>query len=308
MALSQYPIDPALTAIAIAYKNQSYIANMVLPRITVGKQQFKFLQYSADQFFNAPDTFVGRRSKPSEVTLDASEVTDSTDDQALDGGVPRSDIDNADERYDPLGDEVAFIMELIALRREMRAAAIVHSAATYDAGLKATLAGASQFSDITSKPIVVINGYLDLPLMRPNQLVFSQPGWTKFRSHPEIVEAVLGTGAKAGSVTRQGVAELFEVDEILVGQARANAAKRGQAPNLTRVWGNHIAMLYKAPVPQAKGAVTFGGTFQWGTPMASQWEDRDMGMRGGIACRAGESVKERVIASQAGFFIENAFA
>lgn len=308
MALSPYPIDPALTAIAIAYKNADYIADMVLPRITVGKQQFKFLQYGTDKFFNVPDTLVGRRSKPNEVVLDASEVTDSTEDHALDGGVPRADIDNADERYDPLGDEVSFVMEMIAIRRERRVADIVFNAATYDAGLKQTLAGASQFSDASSDPIGVINAALDVPLMRPNQLVFGQTGWTKFRSHPAIVEAVLGTGAKKGVVKREAVAELFEVSEVLVGTARGNLAKRGQAANIARMWGNHIACLYKAPVPQARGAVTFGGTFQWGTPIASQWEDKDMGMRGGIACRAGESVKERVIASQAGYFFESAFS
>lgn len=308
MALSAYPIDPTLTAIAIAYMNPGYIADMVLPRIRVGKQTFKFLQYASDQYFNAPDTLVGRRSRPSQVTLDASEITDATEDHALDGGVPNSDIDNADERYDPLGDEVAFIAELIAIRREMRAAGIVFNQATYDAGLKVTLAGANQFSDPGSSPITVINAALDAPLMRPNQLVFGQGGWTKFRSHPEIVEAALGTGAKKGAVTKQAVAELFEVNEVIVGQARGNTAKRGQAPALARLWGNHIACLYKAPVPQVKGALTFGGTFQWGEPQAYQWPDKDMGMRGGIACRAGESVKERVIASQAGYFFENAFS
>lgn len=308
MALSPYPIDPALSAIAIAYRNPGYIADQVLPRIRVGKQAFKFLQYDAGTQFTAPDSLVGRRSRPNQVELKADEISDATEDHALDGGVPRADIENADERYDPLGDEVAFLMELVALRREMRAAGIVFSSATYDAGLKTVLAGANQFSDPTSTPIKTINTALDLPLMRPTQMVFGQGGWTQFRSHPEIVEAVLGTGAKKGVVKREAVAELFEVEEVVVGQARGNAGKKGQAVNLARLWGGHLALTYKAPVPQAKGAVTFAGTFQWGEPEASQWEDKNMGMRGGVACRAGESVKERVIAGQAAYFFENAFS
>lgn len=308
MPSSPFPVSPDLSAIAIAYKNPGYIADLVLPRIRVSKQEFTFLSYSADKFFNAPETFVGRRSKPNEVTLDATEVPDKTEDHGLDGGVPNTDVQNADPRYDPLGDEVMFIMELIALRREIRAANLVHNAATYPAGLKTTLAGANQFSDPSSGPIAAINGYLDLPLLRPTQMVFSQYGWTKFRSHPEIVEAVLGTGAKKGSVKREAVAELFEVDEVIVGQGRVNNAKKGQPANLVNTWGKHIALLHKAAVPQAKGAVTFGGTFQWGDPIAGQWEDKNMGLRGGTVVRAGESVKERVIADQAAFFIENAFA
>ena len=308
--LSPYPIDPALTAISIAYKNPNYIADDVLPRIRVNKQQFKFLQYGTDQFFNIPDSRVGRRSRPNQVTLDATEVTDSTDDHALDGGIPRADLENADERYDPLGDEVMFLSELIALSREQRASAVVFAAATYDPGLVTTLAGVTQFNDpnTTTDPITTVADALDQPLMRPNQMVFGQYGWTKFRSLPAIVEACLGTAADKGLVSRQQVAALFEVDEVIVGAARSNSAKRGQAANLTRLWGKHLALTYKAPVPQAKGAVTFGGTFQWGDRIVSQWEDNNMGARGGIAVRNGESVKERIIANQAGYFFENAFA
>lgn len=308
MAISPYPIDPALTAIAIAYHNGNYIGDLVLPRIRVGKQAFKFMAYNTDTYFNVPDTLVGRRSRPGQVTLEASEVPDATEDHGLDGGVPRADIENADERYDPLGDEVAYLQELVALAREVRCAGIVFNAQTYDPGLRMTLAGIDQFSHVDSNPIGVITDALDLPLMRPNQLTFGQSGWTKFRRHPAIVEAVLGTAANKGVVKREAVAELFEVDEVIVGQARGNTAKKGQAPVLRRLWGNHLAATYKAPVPQAKGVVTFGGTFQFGDREASQWEDKNMGMRGGVACRTGESVKERVIANQAGFFFENAFA
>ncbi len=309
MSLSPYPIDPALTAIAIAYANKNYIADDVLPRVRVDKQNFTFLQYATDAMFNVPDTRVGRRSKPNEVTLDASEVADFAEDFALDGGVPKSDQDNADARYDPLGKEVEFLNELIALDREKRAAGIAHNPASYDAGLQQVMAGTSQFTDYAnSDPISIINDALDQPLMRPNQMVFNQYGWTKFRAHPKIVEAVKGTGAKSGNASREAVAELFEVEEVLVGQARMNSAKRGQPVQLVRLWQPHIALLHKAPVPEAKGAVTFGATFQWGDRIASQREDPNMGMRGGTAVRTGESVRERVVASQAGYLIRNAFA
>jgi hypothetical protein len=308
MARSPYPIDPALTAIAVAYKPQGMIADIVVPRITVGKQDFKWLVYPLDAFYNLPETRVGRRSKPNQVTLDATEVTMSTIDHGLDGGVPQADIDNADERYDPLGNEVELIMSLVANRREVRAARLIHSAATYAVGLKATLSGSSQFSDPTSTPIATVSAALDLPLLRPNQMVFNQEGWTAFRRHPEIIEAALGTGAKKGMATRQQVAELFEVDEVVVGSARANTANRGQAATLTRTWGKHLALTYKSPTPQANGSPTFAGTFQWGGPVSMSGFDKDIGLRGGTAVRSGESVLEATIATQAGYFFENAFA
>lgn len=309
MAISPYPIDPALTAIAVAYSNKAYVADMIAPRIRVNKQKFSFIQYSADTMFNIPDTKVGRRSKPNEVVLDATEVTDQTEDYALDGGEPNVDIDNSDARYDPLGNEVMFLQELIALDREKRVASLVHNSANYNVTLRETLAGAAQFSDYAnSDPISVINAALDKPLVRPNQIVFNAEGWSRFKAHPKIVEAVKGTGAKQGNASREAVAELFELEEVIVGSARANSAKRGQEPALVRLFGKHIALLHKAAVVEAKGAVTFAGSFQFGERIGSQWDDKDMGMRGGVAVRTGESLRERVIASQAGYFIQNAFA
>lgn len=309
MANSPFPIDPALSAIAIAYRNANYIADAVAPRIPVAKQEFKFMQYSDSTFFNIPDTRVGRRSKPNEVELDGTEVSDFATDWGLESGVPQTDVMSADSRYDPLGLKTSFLTELVTLDREKRVADLVFNAASYPAALKTTLSGTSQFSDFTnSDPIGVITTALDEPLMRPNQLVFGQQSWSKLRAHPKIVKAVLGNAGDAGLVTRQQVADLFEVDEVVVGSSRANSAKPGQTSVLYRLWGKHIAALYKAPVPEAEGAVTFCGTFQFGDRIAGQWEDKNIGLRGGTMVRTGESVKERVIASQAGYLIQNAIA
>lgn len=309
MAVSAFPIDPALTAIAIAYKNPNYIADVVLPRVRVGKQRFSFMQYADEQYFNVVDTRVGRRGRPNQVELTGTEVTDITFDEALDGGVPQDDIDNADERYDPVGAEVEFIMEMIKLRREQRTAGIVFNTSSYNAALVATLSGTSQFSDYAnSDPVSVVNDALDQPLIRPNQMVFGQAGWTKFRSHPKIVQATKGTAQQGGIASREQVAELFEVDEVVVGAGRMNANARGQTPSLARLWGKHLALLYKAPVVQAKGVTTFGATFEFGTPFGMQEFDRNIGASGGQFVRAGERVKERVVANQCGYFFQNIVA
>lgn len=307
MAKSPFPIDQALTAIVVAYKNTNYIADQIAPRVRVDKQEFKYSRYSDDRWFNIPDTLVGRRSRPNEITLDATEAVSSTRDYGLDNPVPMADVNNADERFDPLGDGAALLAECIALDREQRVANRVFGSTSYAAALRSTLSGTSQWSDPTSSPITAINDALDLPLMRPNTMTFGQAAWTRFRAHPEIVEAVLGTAAKKGNVSREAVAELFEVDEVLVGSARANSAKPGQTPSLVRLWGKHLALTYRAPV-QTRDTADFIKTFQWGDRVAGQWEDKDIGLRGGIRVRAGESVVEEVVANQAGYLFQNVVA
>lgn len=314
MAVSPYPIDPALTAIAIAYKNQGYIADIVVPRITVGKQNFTFMQYGMNTFFDTPETLIGRRGQANQVTMDGVEIPDVTEDHGLEAPVPQADVANADARYDPLGNAAALTTELIEVRREIRAAALIFNPATYDPGLRVTLAGTDQFdnkdadADPERNAVTRISDALDKSLLRPNQMVFGQRGWTKFRRLPSIVKAIRGDRG-GGLVTRDEVAALFEVNEVVVGQAFGNQARKGQAAQMSRLWGNHLALTYKAPV-LSRETPTFAGTFTWGERVASQREMKpgEMGLRGGTAVLVGESVKERVIAAQAGYFFESAFS
>jgi hypothetical protein len=309
MARSAYPIAPDLTAISAVYKNPGYIADLVLPRTPVSKQDFTFVSYAQDVMFNIYDTSVGRRGKTNEVTLEGTETADYTVDQALEAGIPQVDIDNSDARYRPRDMQTMQLSELVALGREQRVANLVFNTGSYGAGLTSTLSGTGQYSDYTnSDPVVGINAMLDLPLMRPNKLVFGQAAWTTVRSHPRIVQATKATAQLGGIASRQQVAELFEVEEVLVGASRANNAKRGQTPSLARLWGKHIAGIYIPPVLTGQGEVAFGASFEFESRQVQEWEDKNIGMRGGQRIRVGESLRERIIANQAGFMLQNAVA
>lgn len=308
MAVSPYPINPDLTAIAVAYKNADYIADSVLPRVRIDKQRFTFIQYPVDTFFNVADTRVGRRSKPNELVMDGIEVADFTEDWGLDSPVPNSDMDNSDPRYDPLANATMQLMEAVKLDREVRAATIIHNAASYDPSLQITLSGTGQYSDkVNSDPVTGILNALEQPLMRPTDMNLNTEGWTQLRTHPKMVQAIYGTAATAGVVTKQQVMELFELKAINVGVARRNLTRRGQAMSLARIWGKHISLTYNAPVI-TRETPTFGVTFQWGDAIAGDKPDDTIGLRGGIRVRSGESLRERVVAGQAGYFFNNAFA
>jgi hypothetical protein len=309
MAVNPYPIAPDLSAISVVYKNPSYIADMVLPRIGVAKQEFRFISFPTGAMFDVYDTAVGRRSRVNEVVLEGTETADFCVDQGLSAAIPEADMENADARYNPRDTQAMQLTELIALGREQRVANIVFNTTSYAAGLSQTLSGTGQYSDYTnSDPVRGINDALDLPLVRPNKLVFGQRAWTAFRSHPRIVQATKGTAQLGGIASRQQVAELFEVEEVLVGASRANNAKRGQTPSMARLWGNHIAGIYIPPVLTGQGEVAFGATFEWMPRTVREGFNPKIGLRGATEIVVGESLKERVIANQAGFYIQNAVA
>jgi hypothetical protein len=310
MAVSPFPTDPQLTAIAIAYRNQSYIADQVLPRDTVGAQEFKWWVYPTAETFFLPDTKVGRKGAPNEIDLTATETTSKTDDYGLDDPIPQSDIDNAPAGKDPVAHGVMQLTDYIMLDREKRTADLVFAAAQYPAANKVTLSGTSQWSDFTnSDPIGVIMTGLDACLVRPNVITMGQEVWTKLSQHPKIQKAVHGNEGDTGIARRRQVAELFEVDEVLVGQSRLNTAKKGQAATLSRVWGKHCLLHFRNKLATVSGGtLTFGLTAQWGGRISGRMPDSKIGLRGGQRLRVGESVKELIVANQAGYLIIDAVA
>lgn len=309
MANEQFTEQPDLTAIAVAYRNSavSFIADQVLPRVTVGGKEFVYQTYNEADAFTIPDTRIGRRSRVNLVELDGTDATAKCEDYGIGIPLDNDTIDTAEKRgHNPRLMAAARSTDIMLVDREVRAANVVFNAANFHADNKVQLAGTDKFSDFAnSNPLSVINNMLDACLMRPNMLVFGQTPWSVIRQHPDIIKAVQGNAGDKGMAARQAVADLFEVQQVVVGASRVNANKPGQAAALNRVWGSHIAGLFIDPNVDNNGGLTFGFTAQYGTRVGGT-KPTDMGLRGGEIVRAGETVKEVAIANRAGFFIQDA--
>lgn len=309
MATAPFPIQPELTAVAIRYTNSEYIADRVAPRITVGTQEFKWLKHTLAEGFTIPDTRVGRRSMPSEVEFSATEETSSTNDYGLDDIIPNADINNAPPNYDPLARATEGVADLVMLDRESRVASAVFAGATYASTNRTTLSGSDQWSDATSDPVAKMLEAMDGMVMRPNIAVLGQAVWTKLRQHPKVIKAVFGPNLDGGLVAPQQLAQVLELDEIVVGRAFRNTAKRGQTATMARVWGKHAALLRRVTNPAGPNRIpTFMWTAQFGTRVAGSMPEPKIGLRGSVRVRAGESVKEVVSANDLGYLFIDAVA
>jgi hypothetical protein len=318
MATNAFPLNPMLTAIAIAYQNSadSLIADEVLPRVPTAKK-FSYTKYDAAQGFTLPDTKVGRKSEPTLVDFKGEAIESAVEDYGLDDIIPNDEIQAFADMpkpatggpIDPKNLSTAYLVNLILLDREIRVANMVQASGNYAAGNTLALAGNDQWSDYAnSDPLDDLLAALDVPLMRPNVLTIGQIAWTKLRMHPKLVQAVFGTAQNAGIITRQQLAEKLEISKVLVGGSRVNNARKGQAPSLQRTWGKHCALLYVNTEAAMAKQPTFGFTAQWGNRIAGDIAEPKLGLRGSSRVRVGESVKEVICAPDAGFLLQNVVA
>lgn len=315
MAKAPFVIQNDLTAISVEYKQARLIGDEVLPRVPVNAKNFDMTVYEKADSFTVPDTTVGPKGQPNQVEFGGSTKSASVTDQALDSPVTNDALQRWEKAraaglskaVSPLIRATQQVTGLVQTRREKRVADLVFNTNSYATGNKTTLSGTSQWSDYTnSDPHYAVMTALDGIIIRPNKLVLGRKVMTTLSLHPKIKDAVFGTANAQSAVTREQLAALFEIEEVMVGEGWLNTANKGQPVNLQRIWGNHAGFLCIDKMADAESGITFGYTAQFGDRVAGTIEDSDIGMRGGQRVRAGESVGEFVTAPDLGYLFFNA--
>jgi hypothetical protein len=315
-----FPIDATLTAIAIGYRNPAHtlIAMQALPPLQVLSEQFKWSEYPLAEGFTVPQTEVGRTGRVNRVEFTMEERDSSVKDYGLEDAIPNSDIRaaaraRAEKRslFDPKASATEGLTNLITLDREVRVASIVQDPNNFAADKKVALVGNAKFSDASSDPYGVIDeGFNKTLVYRPNTIVMGFGVWNVLKKHPRLIKAVKGGLTEDGAITRQQLADLFEikVENLLIGEALLNTARKGQNPQLARVWGNSIQLLYldKAKQQSNDATITWGFTAEYGSKISGSIPDAYIGLEGGEVVRVGERVREVVCAKDVGYQIQNA--
>jgi len=303
--------DAVLSRLSVMYRNALMIWLFLMPVVKVGKRSDVFYKYNKADSYKLADDMIGPKALPNEVDWGVTTDNYSVKDHALADWVPQEDIDNADNPLRPEMDTNDFLNMLLDVAQEKRVADIVFSAASYPTGNKVQLSGTAQWGDSADDPINDILTAVEGCFIRANTLAFGVDAWKKFRQLPEILDAVKSTtryqGSPGGLATGSEVAALFEVDQVLVGRSRYITSKEGQTPTYARLWGKHCAALYVEKNPGVR-SITFGVTFA--EMLRQTWKgfDGKRGVKGAWFIKPAWNSDEKVIASDVGYFIEDAVA
>jgi hypothetical protein len=304
-------VDTLLTDMSIKYRNEAMIWPLVLPVVKVTKRSDKFLKYNKEDSYRLSNDQIGPKSLPNEVDWGKSDDNYSVKDHALADWVAQEAVDNADAPIQVEIDTNDFLNLALDLDQEQRVAALVFAAGTYPAGNKVQLAGDSQWGGNADDPIGDLLTAIETCFQRANTVVMGSETWKKFRALPEILDAVKGAtryqGSPGGLATVDEVKGLFEVQNWLVGRARYISSKEGQAAAYARLWGKHCAALHLEAEPSIR-SVTFGVTFSEMLKQTMTDFDNKRGTKGAYYYKVAWNSDEKVIASDLGYFIEDAVA
>lgn len=311
-----YPINPELSALAIAYTNpeSAFIADIVMPRIPKAKK-FTYNVYAKDQFFTVPTTLIGRKSEAREVEFQCTPVNDETLDYALSDYVPQDDMDiwnkmpKAPGQMSPMQVATIGVTNLLMLDRERRVANLLFTAGTYAVGFSQVVGAPQQWSNYasaTSDPATQIANIGDGMLVKPNTLVVSQLGFTALRRHPKIVRSAFPISQSGdGKITLEQLANELELERVVVGRGWINSAAPGLPAVTNYLWGKHAALLNVSKEQAMTSMPTFGFTAEFGARKAQTWFEPKRGVNGVNAIKVTDQVKEVISANESGYFFSN---
>jgi len=266
-------VDTMLTNISVNYlqDTDNFVADKVFPSVPVVKQSDRYFKYLREDWFrdDAEKRAIGTESAGGDYSIDNT-PTYFCEKYAFHKDVYEEDRVNSDNPLTPDEDAVEFVAGKILLNKENKWANTYFKTGVWAqqiTGVATTPTSTNRirWSDYTSSdPIKDIadtaTNMAELTGSRPNTLTLGRRVYDALRQHPDILDRIKFT--QKGVITLDLLAELFDVDRILVCNAVQNKAKKGQAVDMEFIMGDNALLTYSIPTPKLKAA-TAGYTFTW---------------------------------------------
>lgn len=298
-------VDALLNNISVQYANGDFIGTQLMPVVQVSKRSDKYAVFDKRNRMGAPDDALGPRATANEVFTGWTFDNYSVRDYGLKGFLDKNDLENADEVFDQMVDTTEQVAAQVALREELRIAALMTNPANYGANT-VTLGSTVQWDSVGAGDPVSIMQQMNAGLWSGNGAATKKIAFTSLGILNVLAKHVAIRGLfqyqNAGLATPDQIARFFGWDSILVSEARQDTANEGQNGAYSRIWGNVFGVVRVAQRPTTRSG-SFGATFRAGPKVADQWFEQGVGVRGGYYVRSACSEDHKVMAPDMGFLI-----
>jgi hypothetical protein len=318
-------VNAPLTNISIAYiqNSRNFIADRFFPNIPVSKQSDRYYTYDRGDF-NRDEM---KRRAPGTESAGGGYALDNTPTYYCPVWAYHKDVDdqvraNSDSVLGPDRDATIFVSQKALIRRErsFAANALVTGVWTNEkTGVNSDVNAATEFliwNDANSDPITDIRTakrtVLELTGFEPNKLALGKAVYDALVDHPDLVDRVKygQTPGAPAEVNASSLAQLFDLDEVLVSKAIHNSAAKNATESSAFISGNHALLAYVAPNPGIM-IPSAGYTFSWNGWMgASSMGHRIKRFRmehlESDRVEAQMAFDHNIVAADCGYFFENA--
>jgi hypothetical protein len=315
-----------LTTFALTFDPKGAIADSAAPKLPVNLMFGKYPKWDKKSLFSLGSTVSGLRGQVDEIQEILESGSFNCKPFARQVVTPR----DSQQEYAALGIDKAQrdakkIMHALAAERESRVHSLLTTAANYSGNTAGPLAGTWDLA--ASTPLqdgaralrsligrgartIMVMGRAVFDVLKFNAQVLSALGRPGGQTDREISQA-----------SREDIARMFEVDEVLVSDLQYNTANDGQTMVRDFIWSaKHVAVMVCPRAEDLMGdALSFALTFRYthaelseidfggipATAIMRRWFDESEGAYGSWRTIGAYSEDIQVVAPDAGFLITN---
>lgn len=241
-----------------------YIAQSLFPSVPVNHQNDRYYTIDKASYLRTEDSKRSPRTRANRVEWKVSSDGYFADNYALADEIPLEDLANADNVLNLRQGSVSFVTDMLLRDKEVRVADKVTSISNVGSGV--SLTGATRWTSVDSADIfgqvstatAFIRGETGII---PNTMVVDYDSFQLMRRNSRLLEMFKYTSG--GQLSMDQLKELFNVQNLWVGNAIRNSAKEGAAATMVDVWGDNCLLAYVNPTITRMRAATFGLTMNW---------------------------------------------
>jgi len=256
-------VDKVLSQMAMGYRPDGFIADMIFPTVRVDKQSDIYTEFDRGRRLRRQDTRRGPGAEAHRVDQDFGSATYYCRNYALKAAVTIEDKANADPAFvrDIINGRVELLIDDLMLDKEMRVAALVNNTSNVGSYSAVTSAwnGSGHVLDDLNAAIDSVrygNG------VKPNIIVMGQEAWDSARRDSTVRNLIFGNNNGGGYASEQAFADLLGIEKLLIAGSFKNTGDEGQSEVIKTVWGDNVFVGYNAPSP-TRERPSWGYEFRW---------------------------------------------
>lgn len=270
-------IDAALSNLSILHKNQNYIADRVFPTVPVMKQSDYFFKFLKGAWFRNEAGVRGPGANAPRGGYVLTSDTYSCKEYAFAHPIPIELLNNADVALRPFDTGVAFATDKILLAKEKIVSDLVITSSNWtssndaEGGWAATTDGSGNtfIADVLAAKRTI----RQLIGVYPNVMLMDSKTFENCKQEFTVLERIkyTGTQGRPADVTAQTLAQLFELEEVLIGTTIYSSAEEviaGTDFTAVDLWEatatKGSCFLYYRPPAAGLEIPSAGYCFNWG--------------------------------------------
>lgn len=266
-------VDGYLTNVAINYRAQNFIGDLIAPVVSVAKETDIYPVFSRFEAFATENTKRSRGQEVRKITRSVGSAAYQCVNYALGADIALEDQANMDNVFTRVleAGKAQYVTGKLQLDYSKRVLTLAANSANVSSVFVVNsswqISGANA-GDPVAGVLQVMEYMMSTTGQRPNSMLIGWRAWNRMLRNYQFRNFIKGVNNGGGSVTRQNVADSFELERLVVSEEMWHTAN--EAAVNSGVLTNAIAddcLLYYAPMAPSIDLPSWMYAFRWSNPM-----------------------------------------